>query len=748
MLRLFVSLALIITLAAMPAQARPDWPAADQAGSLQIIAPVFGGVFHAGGNVAFTVKLKPRVEGDLRFAWTVTDYHQQSVRTGDATVKTETKQEVKLPIDLGPLSNGYYELTVTAQATDAAGAAVASARRVSFGVAVLTHRSAAEARAGGYRFGMKMWGPAKTFDSYQAMELCAQLGLHWTRQLFTRDIDTLAQRPVNIMLKVEGFPASAYDAQRYGPIEQFQRRHHGWQKASLPLEQPYRQWLREVLATLPAEHDVFEIWNEPWGKFPPEDLAKLCQWAAQEIRKVKPDAIVGPNLGHLDFDAEFIKHDGMRGSNALFLHPYGHAERNELRADLRRIRAFYREKLGRDVDFYVTEYGSPTPPAGPRGNTTEQDQARSAVRSALAFYAEDVKAFMPHILGQSEKDPTNQQHWYGYFRLNQQPKPGLIALSNCARMIDASRYVGDLYYQPEVGAMLFERDGQHTLVLWTNDVEVPVEVDAAASTVTLVDIVGAARQVATADGKLALTLTGDPLYLVGVGASLAQQARTELRQDRFVLGRFVRGQRVAHRMQSPPNIDGRLTDQEWAGHTRIQLQARNMPQENISALGYVAWDARHLYIAADITDDHPGFNPFKAPTAYDGDSLELWVGSQPKYQIPEFVHSHDQQLLFAATSLEGQPVAGRVKVANYELSAIEGLRIAFGQTQTGWTVEMAIPLSHFPEFPGVAGHIACLEMRVNDRDPGPSAKRVKADPVDGSPSHHDATRWSYLELVE
>ena len=294
--------------------------------------------------------------------------------------------------------------------------------------------------------------------------------------------------------------------------------------------------------------------------------------------------------------------------------------------------------------------------------------------------------------------------------------------------------------------MLFDKDGSYRLALWTNDMEVPVQVDTGVDAVTLVDIVGKEEQRRTDNGVLSLTLTGTPIYLVGVSPDLEKQASKELREDRWVEGTFVRHSRTIHRMKRPPVIDGTAGPREWGGQTTIEMRNPKLDDAEASATGRVAWDAGHLYIAAAVTDDQPYYNTFKPAEVYAGDSLEVWVGSQPKYQIPEFIHSHDQQMLFAPTSVTGKPVAGKVEVANLELSDIEGLDIAFARTKDGWSVEMAIPLAYFKEFPGRAGHKACLEMRVNDADK--DHKRYKLNPVQGRPSHMDATRWSYLVLAE
>ena len=548
------------------------------------------------------------------------------------------------------------------------------------------------------------------------------------------------------MIKIEGIPENAYDEATNGPREEYQRRHFNWYKASVPLKQPYQDWLKQLVSELPKYQNVFEVWNEAWGKFSPQEFATICNWTQQAIREVRPDAKIGPNLGHLEFDAPFIKAGGMKGMDILVLHPYGHPERSELRKKIHNVRAFYESQLERTIDLYVTEYGSSTPPHGPQSDTTEANQAQRVVRSSLVFLAEDVKAMTPHILIQRESKANNHQHWFGYFRRNGQPKSALLALATLARVIDGGTYIGDLYLKQEVGSMLFEKDGQHIIALWANDVVVDVKIPTGVPQVTCIDIVGHASQLKTADGNVDMTLTANPIYLVGVSPELAKLTQKNFHPDQFVEGLFIRNKRLAHKAPTPITIDGDITDEQWQGHSTIDLQLRKQNPADVSAIGYVAWDEQFLYVAAKITDDEPYYNKALPESVYDGDCMELWVGSDIKYQIPEFIHSHDQQMFFAPTCSNGKPVTGKVVIPNQKLAPIDGLKSAFKKTDTGWNVELAIPLSYFKDFEPKVGHVAALEMRVNDVDA--KHKRYKADPVDGKPSHFDATLWSTLELVE
>jgi hypothetical protein len=717
-----------------------------RAGQFEIQGQPTGSVYPEGEPVDLQIYFKPRVAGQLKLHAQVVDYFQNVIWKQNWNQMVGTDASMPLSIALGKLPQGYFELHIDAQITDSSDQLCQSQYRYTFGVTTFLNLSARQAREQGRRLGMKMLGPVDWTDCYGLMQVCNKVGLLWTRQLFTREIDKLDAIGSNVIIKVEGIPENAYDESTNGPREQYKRRHFNWYKASVPLKQPYQDWLRQMVSELPKEQSVFEIWNEAWGKFSPQEFATICNWTQQAIRDVRPDAKIGPNLGHLEFDAPFIQAGGMQGMDILVLHPYGHPERSDLRKKIRSVRAFYESHLGRKIDMYATEYGSSTPPHGPQSDTSEANQAQRAVRSSLVFFAEDFKAMTPHVLIQREAKANDQQDWFGYFRRNGQPKPALLALATLARVIDGGSYAGDLFLKQEVGSMLFEKNGQHILALWTNDVDVDVQVPTGVEQVTRVDIVGSQTQLKTPNGKIDLTLMADPVYLVGVSSELAKQTQQNFQPDQFIQGLFVRNKRLAHKAQTPITIDGNIADGQWDGQTTIDLQLRKQNPTDVSAIGYVAWDEKYLYIAAKVTDDDPFYNKAQPESVYDGDCLELWVGSDIKYQIPEFIHSHDQQMFFAPTCITGQPVTGKVVIPNQKLAPIEGLKSAFKKTDIGWNVELAIPLSYFKDFEPKVGHVAAMEMRINDVDA--KHKRYKADPVDGKPSHFDATLWSTLELIE
>ena len=703
------------------------------------------------------VKQEVKVQGAQGQATaTVTDYFGREVWKSAKPVAMSPSQP--FVADIGKLSPGYYDLTVALAVQGGDGRTTTHKETVSFGVAEFVNRTAAQVRKEDFRFGLKMWYLDKAWwrgnaewDEREVVTACTKLGLQWTRALLQQDShlgtrELIQDFPMNVVLKVERFPRELYDAERYGPLGEWEKKYGkgAWVLKTLPKEQAYRKWLRQEVEKIPAEQNVFEIWNEAWDKMSPEDFAVLCNWISEVILEVRPDAVIGPNfLGNTSpyqFDARVIKAGGMKGMKMVALHPYGGSED---RAWMRSYRQWLREQLGHDVDIYITEYGSHSTPQGP-AKRSEQEQAQRVVRQSLALYAEGVKALIPHWMGQREHNPTYIEDWFGFFRLNHQPKPVLLAYANCAAMIDGSRYVGDLWYGPEMESMLFDRDGVLTLALVTRGEKKDVQIDVGAPEVTVVDMAGARQKQKTDGGKIRLTIGPDAVYVVGLGAALAAKADKALRADRWPKpAKPPRTTRKAGRLKAQPVLDGKFDD--WTGAAELSMINPKVAGDDASGIGYLAWDDRYLYVGVNMRDNEVLNNKPRAKL-YQHDSLELFVSTEPREDNAGY-GPRDHQFFITPTSGEGKPIVG--EVVDREAGKVVDVKDArhfVGKTKDGWAAEVAIPWSTFADFAPKNGAKLALELRVNDADS--SHERFKIDPEDGNPNPSDPTVWSFLLLVD
>ncbi len=716
-------------------------------------------LFNVEEPVRLALEIKGLPQAGAEVAGEVKDYFGQIVWSGPLpTLPADASRQATATLSLPPLPPGYYELATRVSTGGETGAG-----RSSFAVFPLVDRSAKEVRDGGYRIGLKKWshGPMSwhgglDWDEDEAMKATTRLGLQWTRDEFNRTshqpvLDTINNYPMNVILKIERFPREIFDEDRYGPLDAWiKARKPAWTLYTVPKKEPYQKWLREELLKIPAEQNVFEIWNEAYNGMSPEDFAEICKYVIEIVREVRPDAIIGPNLagmpGDFAFDGKFIAAGGLEGMNMVALHPYKHPPEG-VREQIRKYRDWLFNKLGREVIFTVTEYGAPT---HPKGGFTENQQAAFMARQTILMYAEDIKIMAPHWMGQTERDPTYREDYYGFYRANNEPKPSVVALATTARMIDGGRYVGDLWLGAHVGASMFEKQGVHVLTLWSNREQDVVTFAPDSTSLRLFDIVGKELPVpAQQEGRLQLTLTGDPLYLVGVGPVLAAQTITELNPDHWPRPPVVRNERTAVRFATPPVFDGKLD--EWTHANRFDLIKDTVAGGDGSANIYTGWDDTYFYIAADVRDNEVlNKNRGDTNTIYRGDSLEIFISGRPKSDGLRQLEPDDYQIMVSPTSADGQAkLVVVVEQFGGKVAPIEGAKFATAITSRGWTAEIGIPLAALQNFPRSAGGTGAFDIKMNDADSTRSG-RFEMYPNDHSNgvSINAPFNWSLIRLGE
>jgi hypothetical protein len=677
-------------------------------------AVVFDATVRTGKGPASAVNVSA-VRDDGRVCWSNT----LSQTGGTAAPRAAT-------LELGKLEPGYYELRSEADGQPQ--------RLLSFGVVPFAARTAAHARERHSRFGMKVWTSGDiwwnrrlTWDAGEAMQACAAMGLQWTRAALsdatmgTRELAT--RHPFNVVSKVECFPESCFDEARFGPLEAYKKTERGksWTKSTLPKEVPYKAWLKEQLAGAPADQTVFEIWNEPWQwdkTMPAEEFATLCKWAVSVIKEARPDAVVGPNIyGAVNaYDQVVMAAGGLDRMDMVAIHPYasGTPESKGFRPLIRNYHDLLKLKLRRDLELYTTEYGWSTAPQGERV-VSEEEQARLTVRESLMLYAEGVKTLIPHTLGQRQQNPKEREDYFGFFRLDNEPKPAVVALATCARMVDGSRFVGDLWLGPGVGAMLFERDDQLTLALWTEKEVRETVIDLGVPSVTAVGLTGRSKTIpATAEG-VSVKIGPDVTYLVGVGRQLVQRATPPampLNPDRWAARA---GSYAMPRMTAAPAVDGHLGD--WTGVAASTLH--NPKLDDLKAEWRLAWDEKALYVAVDITD-RAVVNTNAPGSAAMGDAVVLQIGTRPDRQVskPDF---YDFEVTISPSSVTGEPVfllknAAMKMLVNPPQADASGIRWAAVREAKRWTAEAAIPFAALRAEVPKAGQKMAFSLTVFDRD--------------------------------
>ncbi len=700
-------------------------------------------IFQPGEDVVFPLSGKGLPEGTGKIEYSLRDGFGRAAgkaRSMDVGVDGEGLHPGLL--NLERLPRGYYELDVRLEVSGADGVRATASAKASFGVADRLQRDLARFRAEDRRFGLKWWGGVA--DKAETVEMMAYLGLQWTRAIVGETPPLIEKTPMSVVVKVERFPKELFDTEKYGPLADWEAKYGrgAWTLKTLPREKEYKEWLAKELAKLPPEQNVFEIWNEPWDKMSPEDISTISRWIAEVIRRDRPGAVLGPNLAGVmseyGFDAKVVAAGGMDGMDMVCLHPYGSSENRDW---LRRYREWISKKTGRDIAIYITEYGSHSCPQGP-ARRTELEQAAAVARQSLALYAEDCKALAPHWVGQSERNPTYHEDWSGYNRRNQEPKPVLLALATCARLVDGTKFVGDLWFGPGVEAILFRAKDSTTLALYTKGDKKTVRVPAG----RVVDLFGTPVEAQAKDGELELEVGGEPLYVTGLPADL--HGSMELRDDRWPAPeKPPRATRIAHRLAKAPVFDGDLA--EWKDALSLYMQNPKVAGDDASGMAYLAWDDANLYVAVQMRDNEL-LNTRPRHKSYQQDSIELFVSAEPRDEDSGYGPADSQFFLVPTSAPDGKPFL--VYLEEREAGVVKDVAdTAFfaGKSGPGWVYEAAIPWKAIPGAKPKEGAKLALEIRVNDADT--SHERWKIDPVDardGKVLPEDPTSWSILELAK
>ena len=170
-----------------------------------------------------------------------------------------------------------------------------------------------------------------------------------------------------------------------------------------------------------------------------------------------------------------------------------------------------------------------------------------------------------------------------------------------------------------------------------------------------------------------------------------------------------------------PAIDGDLSD--WPDIPAVRVDrvdqvVRDRGQwnrENASAVVRIALYANTLYVAADVQDDDPMVNTEDPNEIWKGDSIELFLGLAGPARRTVIDRTVDFQIGLAPD--HGQH-AGPVAFWFHRDVVLSEARVAAQRTQTGYTLEAAIPLAALMDpVPDLSdGTVIGFDITLNDLD--------------------------------
>jgi hypothetical protein len=163
--------------------------------------------------------------------------------------------------------------------------------------------------------------------------------------------------------------------------------------------------------------------------------------------------------------------------------------------------------------------------------------------------------------------------------------------------------------------------------------------------------------------------------------------------------------------------------------------------KGLEAAFKVCWDEKNLYLLANVTDPSPLNNTAEGDALWQGDGLELFIGSESIDQAGAMLFSDHQLLLAARRQGKGDPwflvnAPTQPKLTLVAVPAVDG---------SGYTLEAAIPWSAIGVTPK-DGTTLLFDLAVDDAPEGGSRTRQLMW-NGGARNSADRSHWGRLQLV-
>ncbi len=444
----------------------------------------------------------------------------------------------------------------------------------------------------------------------------------------------------------------------------------------------------------------FEFWNEPEGRLGAtehwtiENFMAAMRAGHRGMKSVSPDAklTVGSNF---DMIKQIIERGGKDDFEIVVLHPYpwplggewNTPEQGRLHEQCIEARRWLDDNGCADKEIWSTEYGYCS--GTTRGGVSELEQAQLNVRATLLQLAGGLDKVNPFRL-------DDVWFWgqvdgrFGFVRQNLTPKPSLMAYGTLIRTLRALPHRGRFDVAPNVAAIVFGNQHETVMAIWTDreDQEVTLSVPRGARHIDLFGRVTPLDQ-----DHATLTVTPSTQY---IHAPISYESFSAMQTSPFLAGLHggifelsSQGKQWSIPILSvAPRVDGLLD--EWHGPAIEMVDAN----AEFSSQVRTAFQGEYLYLMAQVRGKSPGKNPQRDGNIWDGDCIELYLGTRPDDRPSGMYRDSDFHITVApgidgmtgqaANILAGAPPQIPGSVARYRQ-----------HEQGGYDLEAAIPLAFF-----------------------------------------------------
>lgn len=316
--------------------------------------------------------------------------------------------------------------------------------------------------------------------------------------------------------------------------------------------QAYADYAVASLAQFGSQITAVEIYNEfnlpgygDRGNGPadskPEVYAGMLQKSYEAIKAVRPDVtVVGLAAAGvpLDWIEEVFQLGGLQYMDAISIHPYQYPRVPEaMVTELTALKNLIKQYNGGQLKpIWSTEIGWPTH----EGSTNEKTQADYLVRSYIVSFANGMDRVYWYDFMNDGTDKTYNENNFGVIRNLKDslgaytPKPAYAAFAAITRQLAGWDYDRADNFAPDISSYVFQKGGVETRAVWAQR-EMTVALDVYAP-VEVTDLMGNTQTYVPQQGKVYLTLDGEPRYVKGFVLGMQEDATYALTGERVLVG--------------------------------------------------------------------------------------------------------------------------------------------------------------------------------------------------------------------
>ncbi|MFD0715926.1 chitinase N-terminal domain-containing protein [Paenibacillus sp. GCM10027626] len=274
-----------------------------------------------------------------------------------------------------------------------------------------------------------------------------------------------------------------------------------------------------------SQMEWVEVYNEFNGGFGdrgngpadsrPDYYFKLLKKTYETIKAARPDVTVVGMASNVDIPwmEEVFRLGGLQYMDTVSIHPYNRSPDGMLQAVLDAQSLIRKYNQGQDKPVWITEVGWPTDIAG----VDEKTQADYLVRAYVQALGAGIEKVFWYDMMNDGLQQDYGEHNFGLIRHQGDaqgqytPKPAYAAYAAMTRELIGAQFVEKETFDTGIASYKFNKDGRNVRVVWTNTpMQAAIRTEAP---IQIADMMGNTETFTPLDGKVYMTLTGEPIYI-------------------------------------------------------------------------------------------------------------------------------------------------------------------------------------------------------------------------------------------